>query len=101
MDDVGKVSSRKFVDLLLDWQIALALRLLIHVLKHVDDGQAVVLWNRDVFDRVRFYVQFGPRSDVSQVPDGDVLWLRQVDLAFACEKAETLDLAGESAGELC
>ena len=100
MDDVGQVLPRKLVDLLLDRQVTLADWLVIDVFEHVDDRQTLILGDCDVLHHVRLDVEFGPSCEVTQMPDGHVLRLWQVDLALTGEVAEALDLVREAAGEL-
>ena len=100
VDDVGEVLSREFVDLLLDRQVVIYSGVLLQKLQHVFDRKTFVLGNLHVPYLLCPYVLLGTRRQVFEMPDGDLICLREIVAAFSREETITFDLVGEPGVEL-
>ena len=93
VDDVGDVLPGQLLNFLFNWKVLVHSRILLGECLHVFDWQAFKLGNVDMLDISRLNTFFGPRLNISQMPDCYIFKWWQEDVHFRCKESVNLTFA--------
>ena len=102
VDQVGQIGSGQLVNLpCLQWQVLAKYGVLLGVVKHAVEGQAIKVRHLNGLDLSSFDMLTLTCSDVSEVEDADTGVSRQVDATFEGQETVYLVLGPVFGVELC